>query len=58
MVNTYKNLGKKRMLIREEFPKFNLKIDLEEMSVDERTKAVAVLNRALGRLRAAKKDAP
>jgi class 3 adenylate cyclase len=57
VVDTYDNLGKERTLIREEFPKFDLKIDVEEMSLDERRKAAAVLRDALDRLMAAKKDA-
>ena len=54
VLDTYKNLGKKRTLIREEFPKFNLKIDLEEMSLDERGKAASALNKALAQLLATK----
>jgi class 3 adenylate cyclase len=57
VVDTYDNLGKERALIREEFPKFDLKIDLEDMSLDERSKAAAILRHALDRLTTAKKDA-
>jgi hypothetical protein len=47
VVNAYENLGREREVINEDFPNFNLKIDVEELSGDERSRAVATLGRAL-----------
>ncbi len=50
VVDAYENLEKEQNLIHEDFPNFNLKINLEELSVDERSRAVAALSRALDTL--------
>jgi hypothetical protein len=50
VVDAYENLGKQQDVIHEDFPNFNLKINLEELSVDERNRAVAALSRALDTL--------
>ena len=47
VINAYDNLGREREIIDEDFPNFNLKIDVEELSGDERSRAVAVLGRAM-----------
>ena len=50
VVDTYENLGRKREVIHDEFPNYNLTIKLEELSSDERSRAVASLSRALDKL--------
>jgi class 3 adenylate cyclase/HAMP domain-containing protein len=50
VVDTYDNLGKHRQLIREDHPNLKLDLDLDAMSVDERSRAATVLQRVLDRL--------
>jgi class 3 adenylate cyclase/phosphoglycerate-specific signal transduction histidine kinase len=50
VVDTYDNLGKHRQLIREDHPNLKLDLDLDAMSVDERSRAATVLRRVLDRL--------
>jgi class 3 adenylate cyclase len=50
VVDAYENLGREQDVIHEDFPNFNLNINLEELSVDERSRAVAALSRALDTL--------
>jgi len=50
VVDTYENLGREREVIHDEFPNYNLTIKLEELSSDERSRAVASLSRALDKL--------
>ena len=50
VVDTYDNLGKQRQLIREDHPNLKLDLDLDAMSVDERSRAATVLQRALDRV--------
>jgi len=50
VVDTYDNLGKHRQLIREDHPNLKLDLDLDAMSVDERSRAATVLKRVLDRL--------
>ncbi len=50
VVDSYENLGREKERIREESPKFNLKIDIGDMSSDERKQAISVLNSALERM--------
>jgi class 3 adenylate cyclase/methyl-accepting chemotaxis protein len=55
VVDTLENLGRDRQYIGEEGPNFTLKIDIEELSVDERSHAVESLNDALEKLKDTKK---
>ena len=50
VVDTYDNLGKHRQLIQEDHPNLKLDLDLDAMSVDERSRAATVLQRVLDRL--------
>jgi class 3 adenylate cyclase len=50
VVDAYENLGRESDVIHDEFPNYNLTIKLEEMSSDERSRAVASLSRALDKL--------
>jgi class 3 adenylate cyclase len=50
VVDTYENLGREREIIHDEFPHYNLMIKLEELSPDERNRAVASLSRALDKV--------
>ena len=50
VVDTYDNLGKHRHLVSEDHPNLKLDLDLDAMSVDERSRAAIVLQRALDRL--------
>jgi len=50
VVDTYDNLGKHRHLVHEDHPNLKLDLDLDAMSVDERSQAAAVLQRVLDRL--------
>jgi hypothetical protein len=49
-VDSYDNLDRERQLIREDHPNLKLNLDLDAMSLDERSEAAAVLRRALDRL--------
>ncbi len=49
-VESYDNLDRERQLIREDYPNLKLNLDLDTMSLDERSEAAAVLRRALDRL--------
>jgi class 3 adenylate cyclase len=46
----YTKLQKDGEVIREDFPNFNLEIDLDKMSTEENTRAVVALNHALEKL--------
>jgi hypothetical protein len=37
-------------VIREDFPNFNLEIDIEKLSIDEHDRAIVTLRRALDKL--------
>jgi len=50
VVDTYDNLGKHRHLVRADHPNLKLDLDPDAMSVDERSRAAIVLQRALDRL--------
>lgn len=50
VINSYKNLQRERDAIHEEFPNFNLDINIEDLSPDERDRAVAALTFALEKL--------
>jgi class 3 adenylate cyclase len=50
VVDTYENLGREHEVIQDEFPNYNLTINLEELSPNQRSRAVASLSRALGKL--------
>jgi class 3 adenylate cyclase/phosphoglycerate-specific signal transduction histidine kinase len=50
VVDTYNYLGKHRQLIREHLPNLKLDLDLDAMSINERSRATTVLQRALDRL--------
>lgn len=50
VVDGYANLGRERETIHDEFPNFNLRINLEALSADERSRAAASLSRALDKL--------
>jgi len=50
------NLQKDRGMVLENFPNFNLEIDLEKMSSDEQGRAVLALRRALDKLDRSNKD--
>ena len=56
VVDLYTNLQRARDEIRENFPNFNLEIDLEKLSGDERGRAVVALRRALDKLDRAEGD--
>ncbi len=49
-VNFYRNQERERDVVHEEFPNFNVDINIEELSPDERGRAVAALNLALEKL--------
>jgi len=51
-IDSYDNLDRERQLIREDHPNLKLNLDLDTMSLDERSQAAAVLRRALDRLSA------
>ena len=46
----YTSLQKEQDVIREDFPNFNLEIDLEKLSTNEHGRAVSALTRALEKL--------
>jgi hypothetical protein len=50
VVDAYESMGREREFIRDDFPNFNLNIDLEELSADEHSRAMAALSRALDKL--------
>ncbi len=50
VVDAYANLQEERDVVHEEFPNFNLDINIEDLSPDERGRAVAALNIALEKL--------
>ncbi len=50
------NLRRHRDVVRENFPNFNLEIDLEKMSVDEHGRAVVALRRAMDKLNRSHED--
>ncbi len=50
VIDLYDNLGKRRDLIHEDHGTLKLDVDLEAMSMDERSHAATVLQRALDRL--------
>ena len=52
----HNNLQNGREVIREDFPHFNLEIDLDNMSANENTRAVATLRNALEKLGRAEED--
>jgi class 3 adenylate cyclase len=52
VVDSYENLGPERLFIHEERPNLRLDLDLDAMSADDRSHAVAVLRKALDRLSA------
>ena len=55
-VDSYDNLDRERRLIRDDHPNLKLNLDLDTMSLDERSRAAAVLRRALDRLSAEDRD--
>jgi class 3 adenylate cyclase/HAMP domain-containing protein len=50
VIDSYKNLQRERDAVHEEFPNFNLDINIEDLSPDERGRAVAALTHALEKL--------
>ena len=50
VVDAYANLQEERDVVHEEFPNFNLDINIEDLSPDERGRAVAALSLALEKL--------
>jgi class 3 adenylate cyclase len=56
IVDLYTNLEKDREVVREDFPNFNLEIDVEKLSADEHSRAVVALRRALETLDPTKED--
>ena len=56
VVDLYTNLERQREMVREDFPNFNLEIDLEKLSTDEHGRAVVALERALDKLGRAGED--
>jgi adenylate cyclase len=50
VVDAYETLGREREVIQDNFPNYNLTINLEELSPDQRSRAVASLTRALDKL--------
>ena len=50
VVDSYRNQQSERDVVHEEFPNFNLDINIEDLSPDERGRAVAALNLALEKL--------
>jgi class 3 adenylate cyclase len=56
IVDLYTNLEKEREMVREDFPNFNLNIDVEKLSADEHSRAVVALRRALEKLAPTKED--
>ena len=50
VVDLYENLEKRQEVIREDFPYFNLQIDLDRLSPNEHGRAAAALKRALDKL--------
>jgi hypothetical protein len=55
-MDLYTNLQRDQEMIREDFPNFNLEIDLEKLSTDEHGRAVSVLRQALDKLGRAEVD--
>ena len=55
-MESYEDLGREREYISEDRPNFTLKIDVEEMSADERSQAVETLNYASEILKDTKKS--
>ncbi len=56
IVDLYANLEKEREMVREDFPNFNLEIDVEKLSADEHSRAVVALRCALEKLAPTKED--
>jgi class 3 adenylate cyclase len=56
VVDLYENLQRAREVIQEGFPNFNLEIDLDRLSANEHSRAVAALKRALEKLSRAEQD--
>ncbi len=50
VVDSYGNLQEEQEVVHEEFPNFNLDINIEDLSPDERGRAVAALSLALEKL--------
>jgi len=50
VVDTYENLEREHEVIQDDFPNYNLTINLEDLSPDQRSRAVASLTRALDKL--------
>lgn len=55
-MDLYTNLQRDRQVIREDFPNFNLEIDLEKLSADEHSRALVALRDALEKLGRAEED--
>ncbi len=55
-MESYADLGRERQYISEDRPNFTLKIDVEEMSADERSQAVETLKYASEILKDTKKS--
>ena len=53
VVDSHEHLGERRQLIHEDQPNLKLDLDLDAMSVDEVSRAAAVLQQALDRLASA-----
>jgi class 3 adenylate cyclase len=56
VVDLHTNLERDREVIQEDFPNFNLEIDLEKLSTNEHSRAVVTLRRALEKLGRVEKD--
>ena len=56
VVDLYTNLQRDRQVIQEEFPNFNLEIDLEKLSADEHSRALVALRHAMEKLGRAEED--
>jgi class 3 adenylate cyclase len=50
VVDAYENLEREREVIQDDFPNYSLTINLEDLSADQRGRAVASLSRALDKL--------
>ena len=50
VVDLYERLEDRGEVIREDFPNFNLEIDIEKLSIDEHDRAIVALRRALDKL--------
>jgi hypothetical protein len=56
VVDLYTNLQRDREVIQEDFPYFNLEIDLDKLSANDHSRAVVTLRRALEKLSRAEED--